>query len=185
MDPKETAMSSMSDILLEPHIQAAARGRDAAARQQSRRNVVRVVGAPMIRAASIFLGVVLITSAGGLWLIGSGSWDAEQMLIRLVISMLFLGAGLAVMQPGRQGSIPEVHLDPARGEMVLFQVSATGARNEIARYSYDDLGSVDFRNDMLKATDARGDTLIEMPMAEPGDLDKLQMALGAAFARAV
>ncbi len=174
-------MSAMSDIMLEPRVDAMPRK---ARSKRTRRDIVRVVGSPMVRAASIFFGVVLITSAGGLWLVAPGGWDAEQMLIRLVISMLLLGAGLAVMQPGRQGTTPEVHLDPARGEMVLYNVSCDGDRREIARYSYDELGSVDFRNDLLRATDTDGNTLIEMAMAEQRDLDDLQRALGAAFARA-
>lgn len=177
-------MSAMSDITRQPHALASGAAPALKLKASARRDIVKVVGCPILRAASIFLGVVLITSAGGLWLIASGGWDAEQMLIRLVISMLLLGAGLAVMQPARERSTPEVHLDPAKGELVLYHVACTGARAEIARYSYDDLGSVDFRDDMLKATNTRGDTLIEMPMAEPGNLDELQKALGVAFARA-
>ncbi|UYV35855.1 hypothetical protein N4R57_12365 [Rhodobacteraceae bacterium D3-12] len=145
---------------------------------------VAIEGHATSAALATFFGVVLCVAALGLWLVPGASFDPALMLIKLGLSIFLMIGGSMFLVAARRDTHPEVQLDSRRGILRVIERNDRGRVEDTFEVAYDDLSEVDFRDGMLIARDHHGQSILEVPVENAGDLDEIRAALGPAFSRA-
>jgi hypothetical protein len=109
-----------------------------------------------------FTGVVLMLAAVGIWIISGPLWDAEMMLVRLAVSVLFMCSGLMLLNAGRGQLRDEVHLDTRTQELRHIQRGPDGIARIKRSFALTELGQITVSDDQLILTAHGGDILLEL-----------------------
>ncbi|WP_264213751.1 hypothetical protein [Leisingera thetidis] len=110
------------------------------------------------------LGVAMILSSTGLWLVPGAGADPEMNLIRMGVSIAFLLGGLVLMTAHQPGSGPEACFDPVRRELRVLQRDSRGRPRTVLRRSYDTLGGARLTASAVQMLETDGSLLIELPI---------------------
>lgn len=129
------------------------------------------------RAMMRFVGVVAILSAVGVWVVQTRLWDVEIVLIKLVVSVIFGTAGMAMLQVGRDLGADEFHIDKTEGELRHVKRGCDGIVRLQASYRFADLGNVSIEGGILEAQDRSGAALIRAEIRDVDAAAGLKLAL--------
>lgn len=150
---------------------------------QEEQSRLAIAGHATSRVLSHFMGLVMCVSAFGLWIVPGSSYEPTTMLLKMGLTVFLLAGGSMFLVSARRAVHPEVHLDGRRGILRLRQRDERGTVIEETELSYDDLSEIDFRDGMLIARDHQGQSVVEMPVENVGDMEEIRAALGPAFSR--
>lgn len=143
----------------------------------SRAGSVRRGALRTLRGGARFAGVVLILASVGIWMLNGPLWDAQMMLMRLAISVLFMGLGLMLLQSGRGRVSDEIHLDPVARELRHIQRGADGIARVRMRFALDDLGDVETGEGRLTLWSRRGEIVLDLPDLTQANLRMIDAAV--------
>lgn len=165
-------MVSFSDVLpvksiLSPATAGATKGQ--AAPERAPRHGWRAVS-----GLSRFIGVVLMLAAVGVWLISAPLMDAQMMLLRLGVSVLFMCLGLVLLHAGRRTARDEIHLDRRAGELRHIRRGHDGIGRVRQRITLNKLAEVVIDEDRLLLRGDCGQILLELSGLERDQLLSLQ-----------
>lgn len=136
-------------------------------------------GSRVIASAARFTGVVLMLAAVGMWMLNGPLWDAEMMLMRLAVSVLFMCAGLGLLQFGRARPQDEIHFDARKGELRHLERGVDGIARVRQRYALSDLGDITIDEDRLVLRDLSGEILMELSGLPRDSLQIIRGSLSA------
>lgn len=119
-------------------------------------------GRQALAGAARFAGVVLMLSALGIWILSGPLWDAEMMLVRLAISVLFMSLGLMLLHAGRGRVRDEVHLDTRAQQLRHVQRGRDGIARTRQTFAMSDLGEITVDDDVLILRSRAGDIVMEL-----------------------
>ena len=145
--------------------------------QTSTGPVLEMDGAVMLgRFAQRAGGAGLIFAALGLWVFGTANWEPDIAMLKLLLSLAMVYAGIAFLQEGRMARIPEVEVDLIAREVRLLRRSGE-ATSLIQTHRFEDLGTAEetARGLVLRAPD--GAMLAEVEIDQP----KVRLALYSAL----
>lgn len=115
------------------------------------------------RAIIACAGAALCMSAGGLWLLPSE--DAAMQLIKLFASVVLLLGGLILFNGlNKDDETPEVQVDPVKRQLRVYEYDAKGRSRLKACHDIDDLKELSIKKRKLRARDADGVLVLEMPL---------------------
>lgn len=126
-----------------------------------------------------FVGVVLMLAAVGMWILSGPLWDAEMMLVRLAISVLFMCLGLMLLHAGRDGLRDEIHLDQTAHELRHVQRGRDGIARVVRRLPLADLGGASIAQDTLTLRCKAGEIVMEVSGLAQDTLSTLDRRLNA------
>ena len=129
---------------------------------------------------SRFVGVVLMLAAVGIWLLSGSLWDAEMMLLRLGVSVVFMCLGLALLHAGRKTARDEIHLDHRAGELRHVRRGHDGIARVRQRLALHDLAEVVIDEDRLLLRGKCGQILLELSGMDRDQLLAVQQQVKAA-----
>lgn len=141
----------------------------------------RIVGCPLLRAASSFFGFTLMAASVGIWVVSGAVDDAQLMMFKLIVTFVFFVTGLTLSLTSRRRNSPEVHMDAERRELRVVDRGCDGIARHKATLAYDDMRSVDFQEGMMLVTGHDGEVMLELPMGMVDNLAELKKAMGPAF----
>jgi hypothetical protein len=101
-------------------------------------------------------------AAVGMWILSGPLWDAEMMLVRLAISVLFMSLGLMLLYAGRDGLRDEIHLDQTAHELRHVQRGRDGIARVVRRLPLADLGEASIAQDTLTLRCKAGEIVMEV-----------------------
>jgi len=119
-------------------------------------------GLSAFASAARFTGVVLMLAAVGMWMLNGPLWDAEMMLMRLAVSVLFMCAGLGLLQIGRACPQDEIHFDARKGQLRHVQRGMDGIARVQQGFALCDLGDIAIDEDMMILRDRSGEVVMEL-----------------------
>lgn len=122
-------------------------------------------GRTLGRLARRVTGAGLILAAAGLWLAPGSSWAADILLIKLVLSLVAGGVGLALVQTGGAPDAPEVEIDLVRRRIRVVH-RARGQDMTLQDCSFSELGRVEKIRNTLTLWDNSGNLLAEIAPAD-------------------
>lgn len=129
---------------------------------------------------SRFAGVVLMLAAVGIWLLSGSLWDAEMMLLRLGVSVVFMCLGLALLHAGRRTARDEIHLDQRARELRHIRRGHDGIARVRQRLALHDLAEVVIDEDRLLLRGICGRILLELSGMDRDQLLAIQQQVKAA-----
>jgi hypothetical protein len=129
---------------------------------------------------SRFTGVVLMLAAVGIWLLSGSLWDAEMMLLRLGVSVVFMCLGLALLHAGRRTARDEIHLDQRARELRHVRRGHDGIARLRQRLALRDLSEVVIDEDRLVLRGRDGQVLLELSGMDRDQLLAVQQQVKAA-----
>lgn len=109
-----------------------------------------------------FAGVVLMLAAVGIWILSVPLIDAEMMLVRLAVSVLFMCIGLMLLHAGRGQGRDEIHLDPRSRELRHVQRGRDGIARTRHVIAMADIGGITVVDNALIVRSPAGDVLLEL-----------------------
>ncbi|MEE4347336.1 MAG: hypothetical protein V2I53_11120 [Paracoccaceae bacterium] len=109
-----------------------------------------------------FTGVVLMLAAVGIWILSGPLLDAEMMLVRLTVSLLFMCTGLMLLHGGRGSVRDEIHLDPQTRELRHVQRGRDGIARTRRSFAMTDLGEITISDDQLILKSGTGEVVMEL-----------------------
>ena len=109
-----------------------------------------------------FAGVVLMLAAVGIWILSVPLLDAEMMLVRLAVSVLFMCCGLMLLHAGRRQGRDEIHLDPRSRELRHVHRGRDGIARTRRSLSLADIGGITVADNQLIVQSHAGDVLLEL-----------------------
>lgn len=109
-----------------------------------------------------FVGVVLMLAAVGIWILSGPLWDAEMMLVRLAISVIFMCLGLILLQAGRDELRDEIHLDQTADELRHVQRGRDGIARVVRCLPLATLGEASIAQDTLTLRCKAGEIVMEV-----------------------
>lgn len=170
-------MVSFSDVLPAGSglsAKAPGAGRVNAAPQRSPRHGWRALS-----GLSRFTGVVLMLAAVGIWLLSGSLWDAEMMLLRLGVSVVFMCLGLSLLHAGRRKARDEIHLDQRARELRHVRRGHDGIARVRQRLALHDLSEVVIDEDRLLLRGNCGRILLELSGMDRDQLLAIQQQVKA------
>lgn len=128
------------------------------------------------RALIACAGAALCMSAGGLWLVPSE--DAAMQLIKLLASVVLLLGGLILFNGlNRADSAPEVQIDPVKRQLRVYEYDAKGRSTLKACHDIDALQELSVDKRKLRARDASGVLVLEMPIGSEEQASAIRSAM--------
>lgn len=104
-----------------------------------------------------FFGVVLGMASLGLWLVPGAALDGAEMLVRLVMSFLFLGIAAGLWGAGRApGFDEEFQLDISNHRLNHVLRGRDGIARLAGQYRFEDMDELSLDHGVLKARLAGG-----------------------------
>lgn len=73
-----------------------------------------------------FFGLVMILSAGAVWLLPNAAINGDPLIVKLAMTAAFMLTGLAIFSYGNRGFYNEIHINIARRELCLATRNAQG-----------------------------------------------------------
>ncbi|MCD1624456.1 MAG: hypothetical protein ACU0B7_00055 [Paracoccaceae bacterium] len=134
-------------------------------------------GSRALASAARFTGVVLMLAALGIWILNGPLWDAEMMLMRLAVSVLFMCAGLGLLQFGRARPQDEIHFDASKGQLRHVLRGADGIARVRQRFALCDLGEIAIDVDRMILRDRSGEIVMELSGLPRASLQIIRDAL--------
>ncbi|WP_319823445.1 hypothetical protein [Thalassovita sp.] len=134
-------------------------------------------GQAITRETMKFFGVVLGLASCGLWLVPGAAGDGAEMLVRLVLSFLFLGIAAGLWGAGRVRLDDEFHLDVTNHRLDHMLRGQDGIARLKRRYGFDDLEEISLKGGVLMARLAGGQEVLRVAVGshlEPGVRDGLR-----------
>ncbi|MCH2078067.1 MAG: hypothetical protein MK180_14520 [Rhodobacteraceae bacterium] len=105
-------------------------------------------GEPLLRLAQSILGVSAAVAALSLWVVPGSSLGADVFAMKVAVSLAFAMLAAVLLQPGKLGAEPEIHVDFAREQVSVVHVEG-GVEFPQRQYRFDELGSMQVRNHRL------------------------------------
>ncbi len=128
------------------------------------------------RALIACAGAALCMSAGGLWLVPSE--DAAMQLIKLFASVVLLLGGLILFNGlNREELAPEVQIDPVKRQLRVYEYDAKGRSTLKACHDIDALQELSVHKRQLRAKDASGVLVLEMPLGSDEEASAIRSAM--------
>jgi hypothetical protein len=101
-----------------------------------------------------------------------------MQLIRLLLSLTLLALGLAFISALDHGAEPpEVHVDPRHRQLRILANDSAGRLRLRAVHDLDSLAEVSLAEGRLRALDAAGEVVVDLPLPDPGDAARVAAAL--------
>lgn len=132
---------------------------------------------PVVALVFRILGTSLIFSSGLMWLLPGSHFDAELMLIKLGLSLIFLLSGLVMVMIHHVDNRPGAYFDPLRNEVRVLRRDRRGRPQSVLRRGYDTLGSARFQGRMVEIFDVDGSLLMRLPVDDRDVRHALRMQL--------
>ncbi|MBA85260.1 MAG: hypothetical protein CML69_11050 [Rhodobacteraceae bacterium] len=143
-------------------------------------------GHDVTRATMRFFGVVLGMAAAGLWLVPGAFEDGSEMLVRLVISVLFMGIALGLWGAGRAGRYDEeFQLDFSNGRLSHLYRGPDGIARVAGHYCFDDLEDISLNQGVLQARLAGGQDILRVVVGHQIEAQIAEKFTSLRLARAV
>ena len=120
----------------------------------------------LVRSAQRMAGVTLILAAVGLWVVPGSLWDADVVMIKFGLTILFGLGGLCVLQLGRAQPLVQVEIDTLRREVRLVRGTGRG-RTLVRRTAIADLGPAELHGAMVRLWAADGALVAEVAISDP------------------
>lgn len=137
------------------------------------------------RATMRFFGVVLGMAALGLWLVPGAFADGSEMLVRLVMSVLFLGIAMGLWGAGRSGRYDEeFQLDFSQGRLSHLYRGRDGIARLAGQYCFDDLEDISLDHGVLQARLAGGQDILRVVVGHQIEAQILEKFAGLRQAQA-
>jgi hypothetical protein len=118
-------------------------------------------GSAIMRTSMRVLGAGCVLAAFALWVAPGAMWDAEVLLMKLVMSLICALSGLALMQMFPAPDKSEIQFDAIRREVRI--VDGDKAKT-ILRRSYDSLGGAKVTSNVVTLWDIDGSELASFPI---------------------
>ncbi len=118
-----------------------------------------------------FLGVVMNLAAVGIWFMPGERWDAEMVLIKLAVSVLFMCVGLALLHSGRHQTQDELHLDLSARELRHVVRGADGVGRLKTQCGFADLIDVQYEDGLFSAIGKDGVCVLQV---HTGPIDNIK-----------
>lgn len=132
-------------------------------------------GRDIMQQTMKFFSLVLVLAALGMWLVPGAADDGAEALVRLVISLLFLGIGISLWGVGRPRFDEEFHLDVDN----LRLTHVLRGRDGIARLQEQiALDLLELDDGVLLARQAKSRKILSLPVAEGLDAGAVQLLSG-------
>ncbi len=135
-------------------------------------------GQAVTRETMKFFGVVLGLASLGLWLVPGATGDGAELLVRLVLSFLFLGIAVGLWGAGRVHFDEEFHLDVTNHRLDHVLRGQDGIARLKRRYGFDDLEEVSLQGGVLMARLAGGQEVLRVAVGshlDAGVKDSLRL----------
>jgi hypothetical protein len=100
-------------------------------------------GLLVTHSLSLLSGAALLAAALGMWLIPGMLFGADALFMRLFATIIFIAASALLLWYSSRGTISEIQIDNARGEIREVVRNHTGRMSLLACYSFDSIGNVD------------------------------------------
>ncbi|MCM2561017.1 hypothetical protein M8756_01845 [Lutimaribacter sp. EGI FJ00015] len=130
-----------------------------------------------LSASLRFMGVVMILSAVGIWLVPVTAGDGAMVLMKLLVSLLFGCMGAVIVQWGRDGRTDEIHIDTGAGELRHVSRSCDGGMRLRARYRLDELSDIRLQDGKLTVLGQGGAALVQLSAESVEDIGAIRAAL--------
>ncbi len=128
------------------------------------------------RALTACAGAALCMSAAGLWLMPSE--DAAMQLIKLFASVVMLLGGLILFNSlNRDAPGPEVQIDPVKRQLRVYEYDAKGRSTLKTCHDIDALQELSVNRRQLRARDASGVLVLEMPLGSDEEASAIRSAM--------
>ena len=110
------------------------------------------------------LGVGMVLSASGLWLVSGGDLDPELNLIKVGVSVLLFVLGVILVTLKTPRTQPEACFDPVRRELRILHRDSHGRPKVVLRRCYDSIGGARLTNGYVQLFENDGSLLLEVPL---------------------
>lgn len=110
------------------------------------------------------LGVAMLLSAAGIWLVHGNSNDPEMNLIKVGVSLVFAVLGLILVTLRDHRDLPEVCFDPVRQELRALKRDRRGRARTVLRRRYDTIGGARLTETSAIFYERDGSFLVEVPL---------------------
>ena len=132
---------------------------------------------PVLALLLRIVGTALILSSALMWVLPGSHFDADLMLIKLGLSLVFLLCGLALVMIHHIDNRPDAYFDPVRNEVRVLRRDKRGRPQSVLRRGYDSLGSARFRDRLVEIFDVDGSLLMRLPVEDRDVRNALRMQL--------
>lgn len=125
-----------------------------------------------------FFGIVLGMASLGLWLVPGATLDGAEMLVRLVLSFLFLGIAVGLWGAGGNRFDEEFHLDVENYQLNHILRGRDGIARIQGRYGFDEMEEISLKGGILMARLSGGREVLRVAVGnhlDPNVMDKLAM----------
>jgi hypothetical protein len=110
-----------------------------------------------------FLGLGFIGAALALWYAPGAIWDADVMMIKLLVSAICAAIGFTMMQMVPAPDHSEIQFDESRRELRLIDGASA---KTVLRRSYDRLGGAKVAGNVVTLWDEDGSELVSLPITD-------------------
>lgn len=94
------------------------------------------------QSLSLIAGAALLAAALGMWIIPGMLFSVDALMMRLFSTIVFVAASAMLLWYASRGTISEIQIDNARGEIREVIRNHTGRMSLLACYSFDSIGKV-------------------------------------------
>lgn len=100
-------------------------------------------GLILTQSLSLLSGAALLAAALGMWLIPGMLFGSDALMMRLFATIVFVSVSALLLWYSSRGTISEIQIDNARGEIREVIRNHTGRMSLLACYSFDSIGNVE------------------------------------------
>lgn len=100
-------------------------------------------GLILTQSLSLLSGAALLAAALGMWLIPGMLFGSDALMMRLFATIVFVAMSALLLWYSSRGTVSEIQIDNARGEIREVIRNHTGRMSLLACYSFDSIGNVE------------------------------------------
>jgi len=99
-------------------------------------------GMIVTQSLSLLAGAALLAAALGMWLVPGMMFNSDAIIMRLFATIVFISISTLLLWYASRGTISEIQIDNARGEIREVIRNHTGKMSMVASYSFESIGRV-------------------------------------------
>jgi len=108
----------------------------------------------------------LMVCALGLWFSTNTAFDAQMLLFKLGMSLVFAVGGIALYNHATQERAPDVEFDQIRRELRIVK-RQFGNEEVVFSKRFEELGEVEMKDNKVVVYDVDGTKIVEVDVADP------------------
>lgn len=132
---------------------------------------------PVMRIVSVTLGSGLTMAAFGIWAVPGSFLESDLLVIKSMLSLIFLYFGYVMLAAGRQEIRESVQLDLRNRVLSVQTIGSDELVRSTRRYTFDELGRLELRGRVLRAHDRSGALVATVPLRDDALIKEVRAAI--------